>query len=285
MAASEESSLSPGDPRDEGIPLRLLDQRIRQLTETILPHTLTRLKQHKENIVALHRETNWKRLNTEQINASRTVQQLKSHVRALEDIRDEVRGCDQRQFDSRVEESRREVLCAIEAYVMVQCSVREGGPAVDEMHKFEELTIDEQSTLIPKEEAALESWEELKRELVELNELVGVLAAAVKEQESAVGRISEAVDGAGVMVKEGEKQVETARGLKSFWLTGAVVGGVLGGVVGGPVGALVGVGTAVLTATAGSAVGAVGGAYIGHRRGIFRRSSGGREEEELKKEQ
>ena len=68
--------------------------------------------------------------------------------------------------------------------------------------RFEELSLSDQSVLIPQEEAAAESWEDLKnvshviipikscdsnplcvcilQELVQLNELVAILAAKVK---------------------------------------------------------------------------------------------------------
>ena len=58
----------------EFVPIRFLENRIRTLSRTSVPHNLSRLQQHRENMVRFHREKNWEKLNGEQLNASRTVQ-------------------------------------------------------------------------------------------------------------------------------------------------------------------------------------------------------------------
>ncbi len=56
------------------VSLRILESRIKSYTETQLPHKLGALEQHYKNILRYQTEENWDKLNTEQINANRTVQ-------------------------------------------------------------------------------------------------------------------------------------------------------------------------------------------------------------------
>ena len=63
-------------------------------------------------------DKDWDKLNAEQINASRTVQQLKSHMKTLDEIREEVQEEDRRQFDKRVAGIRQKVYDAIKSFGM-----------------------------------------------------------------------------------------------------------------------------------------------------------------------
>ena len=47
-------------------------------------------------------------------------------------------------------------------------------------HVFTSLTVDEQSVLVPSDQAASQSWDQLCSELVELSEITGDLARMVK---------------------------------------------------------------------------------------------------------
>lgn len=62
--------------KESSVPLSILRPSVRRVTETLVPHDLARLNQHRENIVALHREKNWQKLNSEQVNTHRIVQVL-----------------------------------------------------------------------------------------------------------------------------------------------------------------------------------------------------------------
>ena len=55
-------------------PFRLLEPRVRQLVNTVVPRSLVALQQHQENIAKLLEEREWDKVNTEQINAARTAQ-------------------------------------------------------------------------------------------------------------------------------------------------------------------------------------------------------------------
>lgn len=266
-------------PEDRGtVPIRILEHTILKFTDTALPHDLTRLRQHKENILLYHQRRNWERLNSEQVNASRTVQQLKRNFRALEDIRCQVREEDLQKFDTRLAGVKKEVVAAIEAYGTVQRSV--GPPASHDLEnmEFEEMSVSEQSVLIPRQEAAVESWEELQTNLVELSEVMNVLANEVKVQGRAVDGIAENIDVATSSVHAGQQELRKASRYKLYLLPvgGAIVGGIVGGVVGGPLGALAGLKVGAITLAAGGTAGAVGGAYMGY----WRKKARDREEEE-----
>lgn len=56
------------------MPLRFLENRIRTLSRTSVPHNLRCLDQHKDNMQRMLTEQDWERLSAEQLNASRTVQ-------------------------------------------------------------------------------------------------------------------------------------------------------------------------------------------------------------------
>ena len=56
------------------LPIQVLEHRIRSFTQTTVPHDLGRLRTHREKIAQMHRHGDWTKLNSEQINANRTVQ-------------------------------------------------------------------------------------------------------------------------------------------------------------------------------------------------------------------
>ena len=62
------------DVIQDTVPIRFLENRIRTLSRTSVPLNLSRLKQHKENMIRFYAERDWDKLTAEQLNASRTVQ-------------------------------------------------------------------------------------------------------------------------------------------------------------------------------------------------------------------
>jgi len=165
----------------EKVPLKVVERRLQDFTHTTLPLDLARLRTHRDNILQLQGSGSWRRLHSEQINATRTVQQLKGHIEAMESLRSRVCASDLPNFDSRVQGIRNEILSAIADYGMLQASLESCDKSHEKVEtQFEELTVDEQSTLVPREEEAVASWEELRAELVDLSDVVKVLASEVK---------------------------------------------------------------------------------------------------------
>lgn len=64
----------PSSTESIKLPIQILEHRIRTFTQTTVPHDLGRLQMHREKIAQLHRSHDWTKLNSEQINANRTVQ-------------------------------------------------------------------------------------------------------------------------------------------------------------------------------------------------------------------
>lgn len=67
-------SLSLGQTQVSLKPFRIVEPRVRQLANTVVPRSLVALQQHQENIARHLAEKDWDRVNAEQINAARTAQ-------------------------------------------------------------------------------------------------------------------------------------------------------------------------------------------------------------------
>ncbi|XP_065888187.1 syntaxin-17-like [Dysidea avara] len=246
-------------------PIRVLDHTIHKFVNVALPADLGRLNRHKENILQYQHDKDWDKLNSEQLNASRTVQQLKSHMKTLDEIRNEVQEDDLRQFDKRVAGIRKKVYNAIESFGMASGVVEFEHVTSDDTHEvehvFTSLTVDEQSVLVPSDQAASQSWDQLRSDLVELSDITRDLARLVKDQEDGVDEIADNVDSAARNTRGGTINLTQAAGYKAYLypVGGALLGGVLGGVVGGPIGAVVGI-----QAASGVAGGLATGVFAGY---------------------
>ena len=72
-----------------------------------------------ENMSQFHENGEWARLNAEQINASRTVQQLKGYLQTVDELSHQVRPSDLLLFDRLTESLRRDILSAVQDYQVV----------------------------------------------------------------------------------------------------------------------------------------------------------------------
>lgn len=63
-----------GGQECEKVPLKVVERRLQDFTHTTLPLDLARLRTHRDNILQLQGSGSWRRLHSEQINATRTVQ-------------------------------------------------------------------------------------------------------------------------------------------------------------------------------------------------------------------
>ncbi len=91
------------------------------------------------------------------------MQQLKTHMHAIDELRHQLGPGDQVRFTGLTKQVRCDVQRAIEEYGMVQSKLNYDESQEKEQEPFDDLTtISDQSVLIPREEAAVQSWEELK---------------------------------------------------------------------------------------------------------------------------
>jgi septal ring factor EnvC (AmiA/AmiB activator) len=281
------------DGEDEEVslkPFRLVEPRVRQLVNTVVPRSLVALQQHQENIAKLLEQKEWDKVNTEQINAARTAQQLKDHLRTLEELRDQVVRSDIRQFDSRVEEIEQQLHQALLSYgILVStsaadavgrrsgCGGRQHVMSLDEESSSVDDTASFQFEVLPSTVAdhsstnthTQESWEQLRVELDDLRDIMATLTAGVQSQHHKVAHVKEEVDTAAQEAQRGRTELAraTRHNIKSYVLPvgGALVLGVVGALVGGPVGLVAGANIGAAAALTGVAAGGVSGGLLGRK--------------------
>ncbi|KAJ6661458.1 hypothetical protein lerEdw1_014367 [Lerista edwardsae] len=114
---------------------------------------------------------------------------------------------------------------------------------------------------IPQDQHALESWETLEEDLIELGQLVTDFSLLVNAQQEKIDRIEDNVGTAVGNVEEGTHSLRQAAKYKLAALP--VAGALLGGVLGGPIGLLAGFKVAGIAAALGGGVlGFTGGKLI-----------------------
>uniref|UniRef100_S4RLC4 Syntaxin 17 n=1 Tax=Petromyzon marinus TaxID=7757 RepID=S4RLC4_PETMA len=276
------------------VPLRRLEPALNKFTRVAIPTDLERLARHQVNIEKYNSQQDWKLLHQEQINASRTVQQLQFNVREMEKLRLLLRTADGAAFEHIVQPARDLASSAIAAFlrhpatschrvrpsmVSTELLVRDDAasgptegageqagppstPPSSPQLQDQLLALHE----IPQEEDASESWEHLCEELTELNSLVTDFSYMVHSQQEAIDSIEDKLEMASDNVRQGTKQIGKAA--KSGTVMLPVAGAVLGGILGGPVGMLVGFKVAgVAAALGGGLLGFTGArAFQRHRR-------------------
>lgn len=97
---------------------------------------------------------------------NKILQQLKTHMQTLDELHRQVCPSEQEKCAALTLAVRCDVQKAIEEYGMVQSRiVSDSTPQYDDADKnFDELaTVSDKSVLIPREEEAVQSWEELRK--------------------------------------------------------------------------------------------------------------------------
>lgn len=274
-------------------PLKRLQIALHRIVKVSIPLHLDLLSKHKENIEKFQNEGKWNLVHTEQINASRTVQQLKSDIYELETVRQQVKSEELPEFEKRVENSRTKALEAIDSFIELHSSVIQPfspsllsnnneetspkrsptppmvslpeefliqSPTVSEAEEATEQTLQVKCEP-PKDSLASRSWNTLKADLLELNALIRNFALFVTHQQVAINSIEYNVESAHANVREGTKSLGKAAALKAAMLP--VTGAVIGGIVGGPIGLLAGFKLAgVAGLVSGGVLGFTGGKYL-----------------------
>ncbi|XP_072181087.1 syntaxin-17-like [Diadema setosum] len=114
MADFGETPTSVPDPDDMmKQPIKKLEPAINRYTKIVIPLDLDRLSNHCRNIQKLQQQQQWDKLRAEQINARRTVQQLKANVREMEKVRLQVCEADLEEFDGQMAPVKDDVIHAV----------------------------------------------------------------------------------------------------------------------------------------------------------------------------
>ncbi|KAL8601524.1 hypothetical protein ACOMHN_000466 [Nucella lapillus] len=263
--------------------LRLAIQKFQK----VLQIDLERLQKHRMNMDRYIMIEDWKGLHKEQINASRTVQQVKATLRDLERTRAQVYEEELDQFDEQVQEVKLKALAATENFLCISQadhlhpdityappgdhtdSIESSSLSADLVHPLSVSVMGTQQTLVqelhvvPENTQAAASWESLQQDMEELNELVHQFVDTVKEQGEGVDRIEDNVDQARDNVRESTLQLGKASKYKVAMFP--VMGALIGGIVAGPVGLVAG-------AKIGGIAGALGGGVAGFAGGRYLKS-------------
>lgn len=278
--ASFEDPTSSRKQETQKFPIRRLNPAIEKFVK-ILQIDLERLNRHKVNIGKFQRLKEWDNLNKEQINATRTVQQLKANIKELEKTRNQVAEEDLNKFDDKVISVKHEAIDGVlefleiygvseeEPFDVIPATVEDHDSTVacssshvssslpHSSHLSQQLQL---QTTVPDDTYAAESWENLKDSLVELNGMIKEFSTLAHGQQEKIDQIEDNIEKAHDNVQKGVWNLGKAAKYKAAILP--VAGAVVGGIVAGPVGLYVG-------AKVGGIAGLVGGGIAGFAGGRF----------------
>ncbi|CAN8000455.1 unnamed protein product, partial [Ixodes pacificus] len=163
---------SKGEPKTRGkFSLRRVEVAVHRIVEVAIPYHLDILAKHRDNIEKFQKLKQWDKLHVEQINASRTVQQLKADLYELDHVRSQVQPENLKQFEKLVFPMQEEALQKVRSFTEESLP---GTPPVVPLP--EDLTREAASPSFPPEEeqmfllqeipdntAAYKSWNSLRK--------------------------------------------------------------------------------------------------------------------------
>ncbi|KAG7317842.1 hypothetical protein KOW79_018877 [Hemibagrus wyckioides] len=250
---------------DGKMTLRRLEAPIQKFIKVVIPTDLERLHKHQYNIEKFHRNSQWDKLHQEHINASRTVQQLRSNLREMEKLCQRVRSAEAPALEKLVQPIRDRALVATRDFLRLHSdSINQPGPhpqqsdstdthaASDSAYSEEDVGGAEspvtqfqvQLPAIPAEQNAAESWDLLE-----------------EAQQEKIDSIEANVSSAAANVEEGTRSLGKAA--RSSLAVLPVAGAVVGTILAGPLGLLAGFKVAgVAAAVGGGLLGFAGGNLI-----------------------
>ncbi|XP_020792948.1 syntaxin-17 [Boleophthalmus pectinirostris] len=267
---------------NDRLTLRRLEVPVHKFIKVAIPTDLERLQKHHSNILKYQQLQQWDKLHDEHINAIRTVQQLRANMREMEKLCGRVRKEDAASLEKLVQPIRERASAAVQDFLLLHPAPDPQvthapadhapvthTPAADmsssrqDEDSEEEMLCERQIQLpvIPPDEIASESWENLEEDLRELGGLVTEFSLLVHSQQEKIDNIEDNVNMAGANVEEGTRSLGKAVGYKLAVLP--IAGALLGGVIAGPLGLLAGFKAAgVAAAVGGGALGFAGGNIV-----------------------
>lgn len=273
--ASFESSGEEEEQRYQKYPIRRLEPSIQKFLK-VINIDLGRLHQHKLNIEKFNRLHDWTSLNGENINATRTVQQIKANLQEIEKVRHQVLEEDLDAFDNKINDMREKAIKSVLEFTTIGAtngSSALSDPSADispdtersagQGHRVQgRRTMSESATQFmlqerPENSNVEESWENLQESLQDLNTMIREFATVVNTQQDKIDKIEDNIDQAQVDVQQGTLHLGKASKYKAAIFP--VAGAILGTALGGPVGLAVGIKVGALAAAAGGTAGLVGG--------------------------
>ncbi|XP_031640507.1 syntaxin-17 [Contarinia nasturtii] len=263
---------------DSYISIKQAEISIKKFNDVGLPHHLGLLKNHKSNIEKSLGLGDWDKVKKEEINATRVIKQLKNLMLEMDILRGSVREIDLDKFDELTMPGRQKAKDAIQEYLDLQLKKSIPKPigqntnynySDDNNDNNRELELEHLPQIqtefqlnehqLRSREACLTEFENLQREIEDIQELFVKLNGSVVEQKADVQIVEDNVVEAQVHVEEAEKSLRQALTYKKamYPLCGAILGFCVAGPVGMvafglKAGGLAAVGCGVLGATGGT---------------------------------
>ncbi|XP_073404737.1 syntaxin-17-like [Dendrobates tinctorius] len=258
---------------EQKVSYRRLETAAQKFAKVVIPTDLERLKNHRINIEKYQRCRSWEELHKEHINAGRTVQQLRANMQDMEMLFLKVRDGDiqaltkvlqpvkDKAFESISEFLEIHSKSAKDLHEAIHCEVSNEESAKElPCERNSEIQIDAKFIEI-QDPSALESWNTLEKDLLDLNEIINEFSQLVHTQQEKIDSIEDHVNAAAGNVEEGTKNLEKALTYKLSLLPAA--GALIGGIVGGPIGLMAGFKVAgIATAIGGGLLGFTGGKVL-----------------------
>ncbi|BFZ15611.1 hypothetical protein BsWGS_18650 [Bradybaena similaris] len=118
MASFDPSEKEADDSSTEitKYPIKRLELSIKKFVK-VLDIDLDRLFKHTANISRLTNAEDWNGLHKEQVNATRTIQQIKANIREIEKARNQVKNEDLPEFDVKVQLVKSKAVYAMEEFM------------------------------------------------------------------------------------------------------------------------------------------------------------------------
>uniref|UniRef100_A0A8C5WGG7 t-SNARE coiled-coil homology domain-containing protein n=2 Tax=Leptobrachium leishanense TaxID=445787 RepID=A0A8C5WGG7_9ANUR len=262
---------------EEKVSYRRLEPAVQKFIKVAVPTDLGRLKNHQLNIEKYRRSKSWDLLHKEQINAGRTVQQLRSNILEMESLLRRVKTEDFVTLTKVLNPVRASATLAITDFLELQSKSTENVNShsrrrsvielQDSLTEAPEISNDNSCQIssahseIHQDQYVLESWAALEKDLLEVSTLVNEFSHCVHSQQEMIDNIEDNVNTAALNVEEGTKNLGEAAKYKLAMLPAA--GAVIGGILGGPIGLMAGFKVVgIATALGGGILGFKGGKYF-----------------------
>lgn len=261
---------------EDKISIKLAELSLKKFNENAVPNCLGLLKNHKSNIVKCLALGDWEKIKKEEINATRIVKQLKNILYEMDTLRSRIRDEDVGKFDQITSKSRENAMEAIREYLDLQ--LRTPDKSMTRTNTFEDddisgevlaynvpriqTTYEMSEHQLKSQQACLEEFENLQREVEDLYSLYQQFGGHVEAQKEYVEHVAKDVEVAAVNVVQGESNLRQA--LKYQKTMYPICGALIGTCIGGPVGFFVGLKAGGLAAIGCGLLGFTGGAALKH---------------------
>ncbi|XP_075068806.1 syntaxin-17 isoform X2 [Mixophyes fleayi] len=237
---------------EQKVPYRRLEPAVLKFAKIVIPTDLERLRNHQLNIEKYRRCRSWDRLHKEHINAGRTVQQLRANVQEMETLLLKVKKEDTHFLTTVLQPVKELASASIKDFLELHSK------SVEDLNLHEERFYDKQITVKGKEsfcekdsntqvdsqfleiqeQYALESWNDIEKDLLDLDEIVNDFSHLV-------------------------------HALKYKLSVLPAAGALIGGIVGGPIGLMAGFKVAgIAAAIGGGLLGFTGGKILQRKKEI-----------------